>query len=37
VEAGGLAPKKPIQPIFSIGKACTKSGLLQFSGCGFSI
>jgi hypothetical protein len=35
VEAGGLAQKKTIQPTFSIGKACTKSGPLQFSSCGF--
>jgi hypothetical protein len=37
VEAGGLAQKKTIQPTFSIGKACTKSGplALQFSSCGF--
>jgi hypothetical protein len=37
VEAGSLALKKTIQSTFSIGKACTKSGPLQFSGCGFSI
>jgi hypothetical protein len=30
VEAGGLAQKKKIQPTFSIGKACTKSGTLVF-------
>ena len=30
VEAGGLAQKKTIQPTFSIGKACTKSGTLVF-------
>jgi hypothetical protein len=30
VEAGGLAQKKTIQPTFSIGKACTKSGPLVF-------
>ena len=35
VEAEGLAQKKTIQPTFSIGKACTKSGPLQFSSCGF--
>jgi chloramphenicol O-acetyltransferase len=35
VEAGGLAQKKTIQPTFSIGKACTKSGTLQFSSCRF--
>jgi hypothetical protein len=27
---GGLAQKKTIQPTFSIGKACTKSGPLVF-------
>ena len=32
-----LGTKKPIQPIFSIGKACIKSGPSHFSGCGFSI
>jgi hypothetical protein len=30
VEGGGLAQKKKIQPTFSIGKACTKSGTLVF-------
>jgi hypothetical protein len=31
VEAGSLALKKPIQPTFSIRKACTKGKILHIS------